>query len=701
MTQVSYPGVYIEEVPSSVHTITNVETSIAAFVDFFQQGEMNRPIDIFGMSDFQREFGTLDRRSEASYAISQFFLNGGSHAVVVRVNSPDGTNVPRRADVGVRVTAATGDPTMVFFDARSEGVWGNRLRVEIDHRTVDPTRLFNLTVLRYDSDDVRRAMLVGEERFTNLSLEDGSTRNVVRILEENSRLIRARVPIPPTAAAPAVPLCNGTRGGTWTAAAFATLFNDLRCVQPPPAAPAPLVPRRLRVQFGAGSVYQATLDTWGANEVTTLFGLAARLERAIRTAVDTSAANLPTPPSLTGATVVVVGNERLVVRAGAGDPDRDITDVLTFRDAIGPADDAATLLRLVVGGSAAATATQNVQQYPLGSALLDVAAYDRDVAGADGVAPNADSLVGAVADATDGGIYALRKTDLFNILCLPRSAAMTDDAQMRLVVERGIAFCVQKRAFMLVDIPESVNDVTRVRDWINSHGNFRSRNSALFFPRVRMVDLTDKYQDAYQVRSFPNSGTIAGLMARTDQRGVWRAAAGVEATLRGVNDAVIGPVGDFQPLTDAHSGVLNPQAINCIRVFNQYGIVSWGARTLVGADELANEWKYIPVRRVALMMEETLFRATKWVLFEPNDELLWAKIRLNIGAYLMSLFRAGAFQNITGNPRDSYYVKCDSETTTQDDINKGIVNIEVGFAPLKPAEFVVIKIQQMPGDIQV
>ena len=124
---------------------------------------------------------------------------------------------------------------------------------------------------------------------------------------------------------------------------------------------------------------------------------------------------------------------------------------------------------------------------------------------------------------------------------------------------------------------------------------------------------------------------------------------------------------------------------------------SAGARAPWTALTRGSEWKYIPVRRLALMLEESLFRGTKWVVFEPNDEPLWAKIRLNVGAFMNSLFRQGAFQGST--PKDAYFVKCDAETTTQDDRNKGIVNIEVGFAPLKPAEFVVIKIQQIAGEL--
>jgi len=143
---------------------------------------------------------------------------------------------------------------------------------------------------------------------------------------------------------------------------------------------------------------------------------------------------------------------------------------------------------------------------------------------------------------------------------------------------------------------------------------------------------------------------------------------------------------------------LNLLGVNCLRTFPVFGNVVWGARTLAGADHLASEWKYIPVRRLALFIEESLFRGTKWVVFEPNDEPLWAQIRLNVGTFMHNLFRQGAFQGTT--PREAYFVKCDKETTIQNDIDRGIVNILVGFAPLKPAEFVIIKISQIAGQIQ-
>jgi len=182
-------------------------------------------------------------------------------------------------------------------------------------------------------------------------------------------------------------------------------------------------------------------------------------------------------------------------------------------------------------------------------------------------------------------------------------------------------------------------------------------------------------------------------MARTDtQRGVWKAPAGLDAALNGIQGLEVN-------VNDLENGMLNPLGINCLRAFPVYGRVVWGGRTLRGADQLADEYKYVPVRRTALFIEESLYRALKWVVFEPNDEPLWAQIRLNVGAFMHNLFRQGAFQGKT--PREAYFVKCDKETTTQNDINLGIVNIVVGFAPLKPAEFVIVKVQQMAGQIEV
>ena len=226
------------------------------------------------------------------------------------------------------------------------------------------------------------------------------------------------------------------------------------------------------------------------------------------------------------------------------------------------------------------------------------------------------------------------------------------------------------------------------RDWLDDNANLRHQNAAAYFPRPRIPDPLNNNR----LKAVGASGCVAGLYARTDaSRGVWKAPAGIEGTLRNVPDL-------SYKLTDAENGQLNPLGMNCLRNFDVFGNVCWGARTLVGADQQASDWKYVPVRRIALFIEESLFRGSQWVVFEPNDEPLWAQIRLNVGSFMHGLFRQGAFQG--GSPREAYLVTCDKETTTQADINRGIVNILVGFAPLKPAEFVIIKIQQLAGQIE-
>lgn len=287
------------------------------------------------------------------------------------------------------------------------------------------------------------------------------------------------------------------------------------------------------------------------------------------------------------------------------------------------------------------------------------------------------------------GIYALKKADLFNLLCIPPD--LRGGNTSKTVYQNAMALCVERRALLLVDAPAEWGSAGAVTPAVLAALGLTgtaARNAALYFPRV--IESDPKRQG--QSDTFVPCGIVAGVMARTDtQRGVWKAPAGIDAALNGVQGLAVA-------LNDAENGMLNPLGVNCLRSFPLVGPVVWGSRTLRGADLLADEYKYVPVRRLALYIEESLFRGTQWVVFEPNDEPLWAQIRLNVGAFMQNLFRQGAFQGRT--PADAYFVKCDKETTTQNDINLGIVNIVVGFAPLKPAEFVVIQLQQMAGQIQ-
>ncbi len=333
-----------------------------------------------------------------------------------------------------------------------------------------------------------------------------------------------------------------------------------------------------------------------------------------------------------------------------------------------------------------------------------------DTSGSDGVIVGtvpaattiaANEIIGNAAAKT--GIHALLKADLFNLLCIPplvfaRETAAPAFERLDIDVPTNVllaagALCTEERALLVVDAPRNW-DVAAAENTIDIYrtavGN--PKNAAIYFPRLRLID---PLQDG-QLEEFAPGGVVAGIIARTDSsRGVWKAPAGTEAGLGGVLGLQVN--GGPATLTDGENGRLNPRGINCLRNLPGIGHVVWGARTLEGADMLASQWKYLPVRRLALFIEESLFRGTQWVVFEPNDEPLWAQIRLNLGAFMNGLFRQGAFQGKT--PAEAFFVKCDKETTTQADRNLGIVNIMVGFAPLKPAEFVVLIIQQIAGDL--
>ena len=334
-------------------------------------------------------------------------------------------------------------------------------------------------------------------------------------------------------------------------------------------------------------------------------------------------------------------------------------------------------------GTDVVASTSESDFLPLGGS-----ASDGDIPGSSAWQTSGPSaLIGS--EAARSGMHALDGIVpfIFNILCLPAAAGLSATG-LTSVVTAAEAYCESKRAFFLLDIPASINTLAEMTGWMTSNDGLRHRNAAVYFPRLEIPDLRNESR----LRDVGPSGTLAGVFARTDAtRGVWKAPAGTDADLRGAAPVL--------KLNDLDNGAINPLGINALRNFPIFGNISWGGRTLDGADQQASEWKYIPVRRTALYIEESLYQGLKWVVFEPNDEPLWAQIRLNAGAFMQNLFRQGAFQGAT--PRDAYFVKCDKETTTQNDINLGIVNIVVGFAPLKPAEFVVIKLQQMAGQVAV
>ncbi|MBZ5510989.1 MAG: phage tail sheath subtilisin-like domain-containing protein [Acidobacteriia bacterium] len=281
---------------------------------------------------------------------------------------------------------------------------------------------------------------------------------------------------------------------------------------------------------------------------------------------------------------------------------------------------------------------------------------------------------------------SLDKADIFNLLVLPGVADQS-------VWSEALAFCERKQAFLIMDPPkqdsaDGMNGLPLIHDDMDALVP-KSANGALYFPYLRTTD-----QVTGGAAELPPSGYVAGVYARTDvNRGVWKAPAGLETTLLNTSGVV-----ERGRMTDPRQGTLNPKGVNCLRDFAGIGTVVFGARTLVTENPAFQQWRYVPVRRMALFLEQTLYRNLGWVVFEPNAEPLWVAIRTTIENFMLSLFQQGAFQGVT--PSQAFQVKCDSSTTTQQDIDNGIVNIVVGFAPLKPAEFVIIKIAQLAGQTQ-
>jgi phage tail sheath protein FI len=527
----TFPGVYIEEIPSGVRTITGVPTSITAFVGRAPKGPVDDPVIINSYGDFERNFGDLDPNYPMGYAVRDFYLNGGAQGVIVRLYKKPADPAKDNAVINI---------ANLVLKAASPGAWANTLRARIDSNvSADVAARYGLTKSDLFNLTVRDTATGATESFLNLTTKE-SPRRADRVLQNESSLVVVTTALP---------------------------ANTL------PASHQDLDP--------------------------------------------------------------------------VADKGKTVWDLDKSSTSVADADKASD------------------------SAALDQAAYEGD-------------------ENLKTGIFALKKTDLFNLLCIPPD--VRDGDTLPAVYATALSFCVARRAMLIVDPLKKwtkAGDVTgtSLTNDLGLSGTM-ARNAAVFFPRVIEADPKREGQSD----TFVPCGLLAGVMARTDvQRGAWKAPAGLDAGLIGTQALSVN-------LTNEENGMLNPLGVNCLRSFPVTGRVVWGSRTLRGADILADEYKYIPVRRTALFIEESLYRGTQWVVFEPNDEPLWAQIRLNVGAFMQNLFRQGAFQGKT--PAEAYFVKCDKETTTQNDINLGIVNVVVGFAPLKPAEFVVIKLQQIAGQIQ-
>ncbi len=301
-------------------------------------------------------------------------------------------------------------------------------------------------------------------------------------------------------------------------------------------------------------------------------------------------------------------------------------------------------------------------------------------------------LGGTENDATANDFTAfynttLRKVRDVSIIVLP-GKYMKKDGSGDPAISATLAHCEHmKNRVLIIDPPPGLElDQSATVTGLSLPS---STYSVLYYPWVKVRN------PEYHAEKNPNvsktivaapSAYAAGMWSRIDaKRGVWKAPAGLEAGL-------IGADGLEYKVENGEQDQLNPLGINCFRNIAGGGRVIWGARTL--ATKADPEWRYVPVRRTAIMIEESIYNGIQWAVFEPNDHRLWSALRGNIGNFMNGLFRAGAFQGEKAS--DAYFVRCGlGDTMTQGDIDAGQVIVVVGFAPLKPAEFVIVRIQQI------
>ncbi|AUY53141.1 phage tail sheath C-terminal domain-containing protein [Streptomyces sp. CB01881] len=684
--KLAQPGVYIEEIPSGVHTITGVATSITAFVGRAARGRTDAPVTILGFDGFEREFGGLWEGSRLGFAVRDFFLNGGGQAVICRIYQP-----PAGGSGTAGLAFGQGDRAVKLV-AVSPGAWGNGLRARVDLTGAPAGELFNLVVADTGTG--------ATERHAGVSLYADHPRCVRNVLERDSALVRWGAE--PLTAVPGTPRVRPVPAAAPAEAGATPDWQDPAGVAD---AAATVAAAALKEAVNGSAVDGAAAQT--AHSAVAAAGQAKEEADRARQDADTALAAAKQEKQRTEAGLSTAASaltaaqqaspvdlqkvkeaEKAQAEAKAADDAAEaavtgVTDIRTkavtwVGDAAARVTEATAAAATADGKAVEAEKAAEDRQTDLRTARDQATAAAGQLGGDDGVVPGTDAVRGQYERLLD-------QADLFNLLCIPPYRPDGSDVEP-VLFDLAAAYCRKRRAVLLVDPPSAWTTadaaVTGFRAAADQLGG-RGPNAAVYFPRLSRPN---PFRGG-ATEPFVPCGAVAGVLARTDAvRGVWKAGAGLEAGLVGVPDLAV-------RLSDGENGLLNPLGVNCLRSFPVAGRVVWGARTLAGADVLASEWKYLPVRRLALFIEESLFRGTQWVVFEPNGEALWAQVRLNVGSFMQELFRQGALQG--SSPREAYFVKCDAETTTQADRDLGVVNIRVGFAPLKPAEFVVVQVQQL------
>ena len=641
--QTNYPGVYIEERPSGVHTIVGVSTSVTAFVGAAAMGPVDDPQRVFSFSDYVRLFGApIDDTQPMGHAVQHFFANGGSQAIVVRVLGAGAD----AASATLKETLPSGTDVLTLT-AVGKGAWANwngsvGVYVSADRAgTANPNDLFNLVVTYMALDAKTNApVLAAQESYLNLSMSPKHPRYALNAASV-SKLVKPSLPGALTSTA------KGTSVGGAAVANPLTIKPNAKTL-------------RISVDFGP-AVDVVLFPTETSDVSKTPAQIATELTSALSNAgLAASAAQASGTLTITS-TTGGMDSAVTVTPAPTGDISKDLA------------------LGLAWGGQeTSGSAALRPATTPPPSTPPPAVSTQALTGGDDGAPVGPNDIV----PPADTGIYSLNSLlfPRFNLLCLP-GLTSDDDSQ----IGGAMAYAKGERAFLVVDspkagfanIPPSLGSLPA----LGEHG-------AVYYPRLQVVEALPG--GATRTLSLPACGAVAGVMARIDSsRGVWKAPAGREAGIVGVSNLT-------RSTDDNLSGLLNPRGINVLRAFPGAGIVVWGARTLKGDDTASSEFKYIPIRRLTDYIASSLYLGTQFAVFEPNDPDLWGQLRLAVGTFMRTLFRQGAFQQSEKRAEsDSFFVVCDETVNPQSEIDLGRVNVLVGFAPLKPAEFVVITITQI------
>jgi len=634
-----HPGVYIEEIPSGVKPIEGVSTSTAAFVGYTTKGPVGEPVLIFKFDDYVRRYGGIRDQGSSlgdpmGFSVAAFFQNGGTKAYIVRLAQGTAAHPLEKAEGYIQSPA---DPAQVVeFAAVDEGTWGNGLIVKVTPKPAEPAELplYKVEIGRNDY----RGEFVPLEVFADVSFDDTSPRFIEAVVNGVSENVNA-------ALKPASSITPPT-GGTSTSGDLSGADLDLSSLTDAAA-------RKLKLTLD--SMLPALEIELPAEDFS---GRLEELAAAIQVAVRSNAQ----AERRTNFTAGVQDNTLVLTSGTRGSASSVVVD-----GSVG----IASRLRLGTDGGTEAPGEDGDENGGENGGEVELRG------GADGEeAPN---------QAYTDVFTAFEKIRDISILCLPGKAWEDEDGKP--VVQAAVSHAEKtKNRMVLVDPPEAA-ELIEEKD-VTDLGLPTSTYSVLYYPWLKVAnpfyDAEDNPGALATVLVSP-SGYAAGMWSKIDgRRGVWKAPAGVET-------ALLGLAGTQYTVEDAEQDQLNPLGVNALRTLPGFGTVIWGSRTL--STKSNPEWRYVPVRRTAIFIEQSIYNGIQWAVFEPNDHRLWSSLRVNIESFMDGLHRSGAFQGEKAS--DAYFVRCGlGDTMTQDDIDRGQVIVIVGFAPLKPAEFVIVRIQQ-------